>query len=348
MDLTCQAALNSPGNASNETLQWAQAFQSESSIESLSRHYQPRKSHADSSVDMRPALCSRSKIDPDAWAFQYRLQQNDLRPKDVDFQATHQAQSQLYFQQLVECMGVRSAPLSDVRAFEARQWETVEFTWSQAIECVGHCFHEVDASFRQRLSDLLSQGQVRVTQDAYQPDLCLDTAFGSFVQLHFDGSLGSVVRLAHELGHAIHQSMYRDHPSQQTPPAPLEQEIWAMTFERCLLQTLCADFPDWIRQLNAFRQSQWIEMNHRHRMLTAFEQALHRPEVQCDTAVNQLWLEYNQGFYGSRITLDPSFRTAWQDIHHFWQAPFYLAIYPNAIERAAQSDLRQMIHPYRQ
>jgi len=170
--------------------------------------------------------------------------------------------------------------------------------------------------------------------EADLPDLCLDTPFGSYVQLDFDGSLSSAVRLAHEIGHAVHHYLHRHSAHTSEPLNAVDSETWALDFETVFLESLEIEYPDCKTNLIAFRQSRQIEMNHRHRILHHFEHALHGNDIRSIEDIDALWLNTNQLFYGNSIDFDTGFKRRWTQVHHLFTAPFYLMIYGIAKDRA--------------
>lgn len=280
------------------------------------------------------ALTQRSLIDPELIACGYRMRGNHLHKGQADFTLEHQAESQAYFRKLLGYTVRKTAMLSEVRDLESSRYSTIHFTLDDVLSVLRRAFEQCHPDCLREIDNVLENRRLRLLPDAYSPDLCLDTPFGSYVQLNFDGSLTSAVRLAHELGHAVHQYLHRHSDSACLPLTEVDSETWALDFETAYLDRLGIEHPELLCALNAFKQSQRIEMNHRHRMLHGFEQALHRQDIKSVSDVNALWLYMNRLFYGESIEFDNGFEHAWMEVHHLFTAPFYLIVYGIAKERA--------------
>lgn len=302
-----------------------------------------RRESREGTLSSADALLKRAQIDPDAIALEYRLNQNQLQTEAITFSGATTQESNAYFSKLVASMGVASAPLSDIRIMEQERYRVPGLGWTTAWQTLSAAFESVHPVCKTYLNDARLNGHVRLIREPNQPDMCIDSPFGSFVQLNYHESLNGLCRLAHEMGHAIHQSLHRESGLGFLALTDVESETWAMAFEHQLLKYLREPHPEWATQIEAFKEAQWIEMNHRHRMLTCFEQALHNSNLQTEEDINELWLQINTSFYGPFVTFDANFRSAWKEVTHFWNAPFYMAVYPIAKTRSAQCDLSAMI-----
>ena len=292
--------------------------------------------------NIHSALASRSSIDPQCIAFRQRLTSNRLVARETALSDLHLEESRRYFESILDRTGHASATLENVRALEASSFADIGLTLSEAIDLLLNSLASLEPICRNEVEALLSEARLRLAE----PDLCLDTPYGSYVQLRFDGGLETAVRLAHEVGHAVHQRLHRESTVSFLPLTDVDSETWAMAFENRFLNTLESRKPQWTSAIQAFRRYQLIEMNHRHRMLHDFEQALHGPSIQTEADINRLWLRINNRFYGDRVVLEPGFESAWTDVHHLFTAPFYLSVYGVAKERADRCDLSSMIHTY--
>lgn len=291
-----------------------------------------------------PAILSkRSEIDPGRVALRQRLADNHISAADTALRHTHIDESQAYFASILDRNGLSFATLDEVRELEVAPFKGIAFGFEAALDLLLDSLASLHPMCRDEALSLRNQGRLRRAE----PDLCLDTPFGSYVQLNFDDDLDSAVRLAHEVGHAIHQRLHRESKESFLPLTDVDSETWAMALENRFLGTLASRKPEWTKAIRAFRQSRCIEMNHRHRMLHDFEQALHDRNIRSKTDINRLWLQTNHRFYGERVILDRDFESAWSDVHHLFNVPFYLSVYAVAKERADRCDLTRLIHTYR-
>lgn len=304
----------------------------------LSDYYKTNKNKAFN------ALSRRAFIDPDLQAYAHRIYENRLSKGEADFTSVHQTESQAYFRQLASCTSVNRPELSHIRDLEESRYAGFNCSLTEALHVLKHSFAQCHPNCAHEIDRIVVQGRLRLLTGTDQPDLCLDTPFGSYVQLHFNDSLPSVVNLAHEMGHAVHQHLHRHSCRAGQPLNAVDSETWALDFETVLIDRLTIDHPDFSPALNAYRESRRIEINHRHRMLHQFELALHNPSIQSPEDVNALWLNVNRLFYGDSIELEADFKHAWQDVHHLFTAPFYLMVYGVAKERADTTRPAQTIN----
>ncbi|WP_028671069.1 M3 family metallopeptidase [Saccharospirillum impatiens] len=290
------------------------------------------------------ALSQRAFIDPDLKALAHRLYENRLSKEEADFTSVHQEESQAYFRQLASCTSINRPSLFHIRDLEESRYASFTYSLTEALHVLRHSFSQCHPNCAFEIDRIVAQGRLRLVDGTDQPDLCLDTPFGSYVQLQFNSSLPSVVSLAHELGHAVHQHLHRNSYRASHPLNAVDSETWALDFETVLIDRLTIDHPDFSPVLNAYRESRRIEINHRHRMLHRFELALHNPSIQSPEDVNTLWLNVNRLFYGDSIKLEADFKHAWQEVHHLFTAPFYLMVYGIAKERADTNRPTQSIN----
>lgn len=314
---------------------WLHAISNPGVPPELQQHYAFIANQYESDIENGSiALTQRSRIDPELVAYDCRMRDNHLHKDQADFTVKYQAESQAYFRRLLDNTGRKTALLSDVRDIESRIYSTIHFTPDDALGVLRRAFGQCHPECLREFNDVLANRRLRLLPDSYSPDLCLDTPFGSHVQLYFDGSLESTVKLAHELGHAIHQYLHRHSDYACLPLTEVDSETWALDFENAYLDSLEIERPELLCALNAFKQAQRIEMNHRHRMVHSFELALHRQDTKSVSDVNALWLYMNRLFYGESIEFDDGFEHAWMEIHHLFTAPFYLMVYGIAKDRA--------------
>ncbi len=293
------------------------------------------------------ALTMRHKIDPEAIALDHRLLNNRLKAEEVAFTSSHKMESRAYFNGLLDEARLPSTTLTNLRDMESEQYEIFNWPLDKALEHVREALSGLHSCCVESFDALIKNGRLRFLSTPEEPDLCLDTPFGSFVQVHFDGSLYSLIRLVHEVGHAIYQNLHRASERFFLPLTDVDSETWALAFEQHFLHWLIGfhykNQPKEQNVIRAFQSYQRIEMNHRHRMLHQFEKEIHRLEISSEKDVDRLWLSVNQQFYGDRVILESDFETAWQDVHHWFTSPFYLSVYGVAKEKADNTTVSDLI-----
>jgi hypothetical protein len=280
------------------------------------------------------ALARRAVIDPHLDAYAKRLSDNNLDEKQGLFTSVHQDESMAYFERLAVAFGKARPLLSDIRKFESEQFTNFSYSIADALTLLRKSFAGCHPECATEIDRLVAGGRLRLLPSDNQPDLCQDTPFGSYVQVFFDGTLSSVVRLAHEIGHAVHQHLHRASSKSSIPLNAIDSETWALDFETTFLNYLVTQQHCRSCAIQAYQQSRRIEMNHRHRMLSRFERALHNRDIRSIDDIDALWLATNRLFYGKHVSFDQGFERSWTQVHHLFTAPFYLMIYGIAQERA--------------
>jgi oligoendopeptidase F len=152
-----------------------------------------------------------------------------------------------------------------------------------------------------------------------------------YVFLNFMGERRDVLTLAHELGHAVHQtlaapagSLLADTPLTLAETASIFGE--GLVFERLLAE---AEGPE-RRLLLAGRIEDGLNTVVRqiafHRFETRFHAARQAGELSADQ-IGGLWLEIMGESLGPAVRLNDGYEHYWAYISHFVHAPFYVYAY---------------------
>ncbi len=152
-----------------------------------------------------------------------------------------------------------------------------------------------------------------------------------FVFMNYMGERRDVLTLAHELGHAVHQTFCRplgtllaDTPLTLAETASIFGE--GLVFERLLAEASPAER----RGLLAGKIEDGINTVVRqiafHRFETRFHAARQAGELSPDQ-IGDLWMEIMAESLGPAIKLDKGYRHYWAYISHFVHAPFYVYAY---------------------
>lgn len=152
-----------------------------------------------------------------------------------------------------------------------------------------------------------------------------------YVLLNYMGERRDVLTLAHELGHAVHQTLaakqgalLADTPLTLAETASIFGE--GLVFERLLTQAAPADR----RALLAGRIEDGLNTVVRqisfHRFETRFHALRRNGEVSADQ-LGRLWLEIMGESLGPAVTLNPGYEHYWAYVSHFAHAPFYVYAY---------------------
>jgi oligoendopeptidase F len=152
-----------------------------------------------------------------------------------------------------------------------------------------------------------------------------------YVFLNYMGERRDVLTLAHELGHAVHQTLaaprgtlLADTPLTLAETASIFGE--ALVFERLLAEGR----PDQKRDLLAGRIEDALNSVVRqiafHRFETRFHAARRDGEVS-PQAIGALWLGAMGESLGEAVRLNPGYEHYWAYISHFVHSPFYVYAY---------------------
>lgn len=152
-----------------------------------------------------------------------------------------------------------------------------------------------------------------------------------YVLLNFRGERRDVLTLAHELGHAVHQTLAQplgtllaDTPLTLAETASIFAE--GLTFERLLAEAK----PREQRGLLAGRIEDGLNTVVRQIAFHRFELAFHGARAEGEVSAEQisaLWMETAAESLGPSITLNPGYEVWWGAVSHFVHSPFYVYAY---------------------
>ncbi|HWE44740.1 MAG TPA: M3 family oligoendopeptidase [Caulobacteraceae bacterium] len=152
-----------------------------------------------------------------------------------------------------------------------------------------------------------------------------------YVLVNFRGERRDVLTLAHELGHAVHQTLAQplgtllaDTPLTLAETASIFAE--GLTFERLLADAK----PREQRGLLAGRIEDGLNTVVRqiafHRFELAFHAARAEGEVPAEQ-ISQIWMQTAAESLGPAITLNSGYEVWWGAVSHFVHSPFYVYAY---------------------
>ena len=152
-----------------------------------------------------------------------------------------------------------------------------------------------------------------------------------YVLLNYTGDVRDVATLAHELGHAIHSMMAKQH-SVLTFHSTLPLAETASTFSEMLLtDRLLADNPDAAvrRDLIANVLDDNYATIMRQAYFTMFEQRAHTM-IHADASADELNRAYMDNLeeqFGDSVEVSEEFQWEWVSIPHIYYSPFYCYAY---------------------
>ncbi len=152
-----------------------------------------------------------------------------------------------------------------------------------------------------------------------------------YVFMNFMGERRDVLTLAHELGHAVHQTLaaplgtlLSDTPLTLAETASIFGE--GLVFERLLAEATPADR----RALLAGKIEDALNTVFRQIAFHRFEARFHAERVQGELSAEQigaLWLEVMGESLGPAVRLNAGYEHYWAYVSHFVHAPFYVYAY---------------------
>ena len=152
-----------------------------------------------------------------------------------------------------------------------------------------------------------------------------------YVFLNFMGERRDVLTLAHELGHAVHQSLaaprgtlLADTPLTLAETASIFAE--GMVFERLLAEASPAERRGLLAGKIEDGLNTVVRQIAFHRFETRFHAARAAGEVSPD-AIGAIWLEVMGESLGPAVRLNPGYEHYWAYVSHFAHAPFYVYAY---------------------
>lgn len=154
-----------------------------------------------------------------------------------------------------------------------------------------------------------------------------------YIFMNYTGELRTVMTLAHELGHGVHQYLARGRGFLQAE-SPLTTAEMASTFAEMLVFDTLMNQIDDPKQRLAMRMEKIADTFatvFRQIALNRFEHALHttvRGEGELtSTRISELWLQTQQPMFGNSLILRDEYSLWWSYIPHFIGAPGYVYAY---------------------
>jgi oligoendopeptidase F len=242
--------------------------------------------------------------------------------------------SHRYYALKAKLMGVaqlnhwdRNAPLD--RAAPRR------YDWTEARGMVLEAFSDLSPSFADKAGMFFDRPWIDAapragkSSGAYSHPVTSDRH--PYVFLNYMGERRDVLTLAHELGHAVHQTLaaplgtlLADTPLTLAETASIFGE--GLVFERLLAQATPADR----RALLAGKIEDGLNTIVRQIAFHRFETRFHAQRLEGEVSADQigrLWLEVMGESLGPAVKLNPGYEVYWAYVSHFVHAPFYVYAY---------------------
>jgi oligoendopeptidase F len=152
-----------------------------------------------------------------------------------------------------------------------------------------------------------------------------------YVFMNFMGERRDVLTLAHELGHAVHQTLAAPQGTLLADTPLTLAETASIFAEGLLFDRLLAEAtPEDRRSLLAGKIEDAINTVVRQIAFHRFESRFHAARKEGEVApeaIGALWLEVMGESLGPAIRLNPGYEHYWAYVSHFVHAPFYVYAY---------------------
>jgi len=209
------------------------------------------------------------------------------------------------------------------------------YSWAEAKRIVLDSFARMGPEFAERAQRFFDQPWIDAaprpgkSSGAYAHPVTANRH--PYVMLNFTGDRREVLTLAHELGHAVHQtlcqplgSILADTPLTLAETASIFAE--GLVFEH-LVATASLEEK---KALLAGKIEDGLNSVIRQIAFHRFEEKFHAARLEGEVAldqINALWLEVMGASLGPAIRLNDGYEVYWAYVSHFVHAPFYVYAY---------------------
>jgi oligoendopeptidase F len=209
------------------------------------------------------------------------------------------------------------------------------YDWAEAKDLVLDSFSQLAPAFAERARRFFDQPWIDArprpgkSSGAYSHPVTAERH--PYVFLNYMGERRDVLTLAHELGHAVHQTLaaplgtlLADTPLTLAETASIFGE--SLVFERLLAE---ADVKA-RRALLAGKIEDGLNTVVRQIAFHRFEARFHAARAHGELSAEQiggLWLEVQSESLGPAVKLNPGYEHYWAYVSHFVHAPFYVYAY---------------------
>ena len=209
------------------------------------------------------------------------------------------------------------------------------YTWAEAKKIVLDSFAQMGPEFAERAERFFDQPWIDAaprpgkSSGAYAHPVTANRH--PYVMLNFTGDRREVLTLAHELGHAVHQtlcqplgSILADTPLTLAETASIFAE--GLVFEH-LVATASLEEK---KALLAGKIEDGLNSVIRQIAFHRFEEKFHAARLEGEVAldqINALWLEVMGESLGPAIKLNDGYEVYWAYVSHFVHSPFYVYAY---------------------
>lgn len=209
------------------------------------------------------------------------------------------------------------------------------YSWAEAKAVVLDAFARLSPGMAQRAREMFekpwidAQPRPGKASGAYSHPVTSD--HHPFVFMNYMGERRDVLTLAHELGHAVHQTLAAPRGTLLADTPLTLAETASIFGEGLVFEQLLADAaPQERRGLLAGRIEDGLNTVVRQMAFHRFETRFHAARLEGELSAAQigdLWLEVMGESLGPAVTLNPGYEHYWAYVSHFAHAPFYVYAY---------------------
>ncbi len=237
-----------------------------------------------------------------------------------------------YYQLLRQQLGLDQ--LYDYDRYAPLEGAEADVDWPEAERTVLAAFAGFDEQFSATAKLFFDRGWIDAPpqQGKMGGAYCMPMTVDShpYLFLNYNGKMGDVMTLAHELGHGIHAYLSRSQRQLQMD-TPITIAEMASTFgEMLVFEHLIEKQPDpKVRfSMRMKKMTDTIATIFRQLALNRFEHAIHETrrrdgELTSDQLAD-IWMETQEQMYGGEVELRDEYRLWWSYISHFIAQPGYV------------------------
>lgn len=238
-----------------------------------------------------------------------------------------------FFQLKAKWLGVERIRRYDVYAPVVTSDETYPF--SEAADLVLTSFAEFDPQVADLARLVFDEGHLdsEVRRGKRMGAFCATVApdLTPYVLMNYQGKANDIATLAHELGHAVHSLLARDH-TLLTQQSSLPLAETASTFGEMLLVDSLLEkdpHPEVQRDLLFRQMDDAYATIMRQAYFAIFERDAHAAtsEGAAVDDLTEIYFESLKSQFGAALDLSDDFRFEWVAIPHFYHSPFYVYAY---------------------
>jgi oligoendopeptidase F len=242
--------------------------------------------------------------------------------------------SHRYYALKAKALGKRSLDYWDRNA-PLDQEQPRQYSWQEAKSLVLSSFDQLAPAFADKARTFFDQPWIDArprpgkSSGAYSHPVTADKH--PYVFMNFMGERRDVLTLAHELGHAVHQTLasplgtlLADTPLTLAETASIFGE--GLVFDRLLAEAKGAER----RLLLAGKIEDGLNTVVRQIAFHRFETKFHAARLEGELApdhIGGLWLQVMGESLGPSVKLNPGYEHYWAYVSHFVHSPFYVYAY---------------------